>query len=68
MLPAAKQPDREDLPGVVKATVKPLSREEARRSGRLILIAEDNEINQKVILNSSCCRPRHTFTQLFAGA
>ena len=27
-----------------------LSREEARRQGRLILIAEDNEINQKVIL------------------
>jgi len=46
----AKQPDRESLPGVVKATVKPLSREEARRSCRLILIAEDNEINQKVIL------------------
>ncbi|MDD5299992.1 MAG: PAS domain S-box protein [Gallionella sp.] len=33
------------------AHVKPrLSREEARRRGSLILIAEDNEINQKVIL------------------
>ncbi|MDD5384043.1 MAG: ATP-binding protein [Gallionella sp.] len=32
-------------------TVKePLSREEARQQGRLILVAEDNEINQKVIL------------------
>ncbi len=29
--------------------VTPLSREEARRLGRLILIAEDNEINRKVI-------------------
>ena len=28
----------------------PLSREDARRQGRLILIAEDNEINQKVAL------------------
>lgn len=28
----------------------PLSRDEARRQGRLILVAEDNEINQKVIL------------------
>ena len=28
----------------------PLSREEARRQGRLILVAEDNDINQKVIL------------------
>jgi len=33
------------------AKVKPLlSREEARRQGSLILVAEDNEINQKVIL------------------
>ncbi|MFZ2300367.1 MAG: response regulator, partial [Gallionella sp.] len=33
------------------ASVKPrLSREEARRRGSLILVAEDNEINQKVIL------------------
>ncbi|MDP2761992.1 MAG: PAS domain S-box protein [Sideroxyarcus sp.] len=46
----AKQPDRENLPGDVKATITPPSREEARQPGRLILIAEDNEINQKVIL------------------
>ena len=46
----AKQPDRESLPGDVKSILTPLSREEARRRGSLILIAEDNEINQKVIL------------------
>ena len=46
----AKQPDREALVGDVKATAKPPSREEARQQGRLILVAEDNEINQKVIL------------------
>ncbi|MDP2695616.1 MAG: ATP-binding protein, partial [Gallionella sp.] len=34
-----------------EATVKPPSREEARRQGRLILVAEDNETNQKVILH-----------------
>ncbi|TAJ75987.1 MAG: response regulator [Gallionellaceae bacterium] len=33
----------------VKEMVRPLSREEARLRGRLILVAEDNEINQKVI-------------------
>ncbi len=33
----------------VKETMGPLSREHARRQGRLILVAEDNEINQKVI-------------------
>jgi CheY-like chemotaxis protein/HPt (histidine-containing phosphotransfer) domain-containing protein len=33
-----------------KTAPTPLSREEARQRGRLILIAEDNEINQKVIL------------------
>jgi len=46
----SKAPDRESLPGEAKAIITPLSREEARRRGRLILIAEDNEINQKVIL------------------
>ena len=30
--------------------IVPISREELRRQGRLILVAEDNEINQKVIL------------------
>lgn len=42
------------LPGKVgakpKFSTKPLSREEALRLGRLILVAEDNETNQKVIL------------------
>lgn len=37
------------LPGSKGGAVASLSREEARRLGRLILIAEDNEINQKVI-------------------
>ncbi|OGT01468.1 MAG: hypothetical protein A3F73_04855 [Gallionellales bacterium RIFCSPLOWO2_12_FULL_59_22] len=47
----AKQPDREALPDMVGARrAVPLSREEVRRQGRLILVAEDNEINQKVIL------------------
>jgi CheY-like chemotaxis protein/nitrogen-specific signal transduction histidine kinase/HPt (histidine-containing phosphotransfer) domain-containing protein len=46
----AKQSDRKDLPSDAKATFTPLSREEARQQGRLILVAEDNEINQKVIL------------------
>ena len=38
------------LAGDAKATFTPLSREEARHRGSLILVAEDNEINQKVIL------------------
>jgi signal transduction histidine kinase/HPt (histidine-containing phosphotransfer) domain-containing protein len=46
----AKQHDRENMSGDEKVTPAPLSREEAHRQGRLILIAEDNEINQKVIL------------------
>jgi PAS domain S-box-containing protein len=37
------------LPGSEGGAVASLSREEARRQGRLILIAEDNEINRKVI-------------------
>ncbi len=45
-----KAPDRKGTASDVKAKLTPLSREEARRQGRLILIAEDNEINQKVIL------------------
>jgi two-component system, sensor histidine kinase and response regulator len=35
--------------GAVKTIFTPLSREEASKQGSLILIAEDNEINQKVI-------------------
>jgi CheY-like chemotaxis protein len=46
----AKVPDRENLPNAAKAAPKPLSREKTREQGRLILIAEDNETNQKVIL------------------
>ncbi|MDO8990104.1 MAG: PAS domain S-box protein [Sideroxyarcus sp.] len=46
----AKARDRTGLHEVFKATPVSLSREEARRQGRLILIAEDNEINQKVVL------------------
>ena len=51
----AKAPDREgrsNNAGVsaAKAILTPLTREEARRRGSLILVAEDNEINQKVIL------------------
>ncbi len=45
-----KPPEHENKTGKVNATLTPLSREEARRLGRLILVAEDNEINQKVIL------------------
>ncbi len=46
----AKEPDRESLSVDASATLTPLSRAEARARGRLILIAEDNEINQKVLL------------------
>ncbi|MHB8166822.1 MAG: response regulator, partial [Sulfuricella sp.] len=46
----SKEPDREGLSGDVQVAPAPLSREESRQQGRLILIAEDNEINQKVIL------------------
>jgi two-component system sensor histidine kinase/response regulator len=45
----AKAPDRAVLPISVRAMPTPLSCEEARCCGRLILVAEDNEINQKVI-------------------
>ncbi|MDO8466158.1 MAG: ATP-binding protein, partial [Gallionella sp.] len=45
----AKQPDLEERYGDARIT-PPLSREEARHRGSLILVAEDNEINQKVIL------------------
>ncbi|MDO8706462.1 MAG: ATP-binding protein, partial [Sulfuricaulis sp.] len=46
----AKQPDSKGKRGDAKAILAPPSREEARRRGSLILVAEDNEINQKVIL------------------
>ncbi len=38
------------LPGKCEAEFQPPSREAALRQGRLILVAEDNETNQKVIL------------------
>ncbi|MDO8990954.1 MAG: ATP-binding protein [Sideroxyarcus sp.] len=44
-----KVPDWQAPSGESKV-LTPLTREEARRQGRLILIAEDNEINQKVVL------------------
>jgi CheY-like chemotaxis protein/HPt (histidine-containing phosphotransfer) domain-containing protein len=37
-------------PGRKEAEFRPVSRDEALRQGRLILLAEDNETNQKVIL------------------
>ena len=43
------QPRETPLPGEMAAITKP-SREEALQRGQLILVAEDNEINQKVIL------------------
>jgi len=46
----AKEYDWEGMSSDVQATLTPLPREEARRQGSLILVAEDNEINQKVIL------------------
>jgi two-component system sensor histidine kinase/response regulator len=44
-----KAPDREGQPAASAERIT-MSHEEARRMGRLILVAEDNEINQKVIL------------------
>jgi PAS domain S-box-containing protein len=40
----------ENQPGDLDISIHPLTRKEARLQGRLILVAEDNEINQKVIL------------------
>jgi PAS domain S-box-containing protein len=37
-------------PGKAESKIRPPTREEAMRLGRLILVAEDNETNQKVIL------------------
>jgi two-component system sensor histidine kinase/response regulator len=37
-------------PGKARATARATSREQARRENRLILVAEDNETNRKVIL------------------
>jgi signal transduction histidine kinase/ActR/RegA family two-component response regulator len=46
----AELPSRDNLPAEASATAAPISREQARRQGSLILVAEDNEYNQKVIL------------------
>jgi PAS domain S-box-containing protein len=46
----SQAPSQENPPIEVKKTAAPMSREEARLQGRLILVAEDNEYNQKVIL------------------
>lgn len=40
---------QDGLPDSTRVTITPPSREEALRLGRLILVAEDNETNQKVI-------------------
>lgn len=46
----AVAPPRDVLPADLKAPAVPVSRDEARRAGSLILVAEDNEYNQKVVL------------------
>lgn len=46
----AQVPAPDNLPVEASVTAAPLSREQARRQGSLILVAEDNEYNQKVIL------------------
>ncbi len=45
----AKEAYEEGLPAKSRVIITPPSREEARQRGRLILVAEDNETNQKVI-------------------
>jgi len=44
------QEEETPLPGKTGVAIAKPSREEARQQGRLILVAEDNETNQKVIL------------------
>jgi PAS domain S-box-containing protein len=44
------QEEETPLPGKTGAAIAKPSREDARQQGRLILVAEDNETNQKVIL------------------
>jgi CheY-like chemotaxis protein/HPt (histidine-containing phosphotransfer) domain-containing protein len=46
----SRLPERETLANSVALAPVPLSREETRQQGRLILVAEDNETNQKVML------------------
>lgn len=47
----ASEERKSPLRGKREAEFSPPSREEARQQGRLILVAEDNETNQKVILH-----------------
>jgi two-component system sensor histidine kinase/response regulator len=53
-LAAGRASERERVPppdkGVERVVFKPPSREDALRNGRLILVAEDNDTNQKVIV------------------
>ena len=44
------QPEAETPSGKTSVEISPPSHEQARQQGRLILVAEDNETNQKVIL------------------
>ena len=46
----AEEPGWDNLPAEACTTAAPISREQARLQGSLILVAEDNEYNQKVIL------------------
>ncbi|TXT38467.1 MAG: multi-sensor hybrid histidine kinase [Comamonadaceae bacterium] len=46
----AQTPEQDNAPMEAKNTAAPMSREQARLQGSLILVAEDNEYNQKVIL------------------
>ena len=46
----AQTPEPDNAPMEAKNTAAPMSREQARLQGSLILVAEDNEYNQKVIL------------------
>jgi PAS domain S-box-containing protein len=46
----SKAPDRQIQPTLTPLTHAPVSHEDARRQGSLILVAEDNEYNQKVVL------------------
>jgi two-component system sensor histidine kinase/response regulator len=45
----AHEEEESPLPGKFETTITPPSRAKALQQGRLVLVAEDNEINQKVI-------------------
>ncbi len=46
----AKEEEETPSPGKIKTAIVPPSREAALQQNRLILVAEDNEVNQRVIL------------------